>query len=225
MEIPNMRGFTLSVGLLLILASFYVINAGPQVLAPVAELAGLVTHSVSVTPVIPSTLLTVPASNYSYLTADLKDTIKTTGTLQVEGGSGIGFYVMNAGNFSDWRQGYPSAIVLSKLNAIEYNFTFTPPTAGTYYFVFSNQDPVHKNVVFTLSTMEDIMLPHPLVQYAGYEMLLIGVLLSIFAVRTGKRKPKPPSESRVETESRCKFCGERIVSGEAFCPRCGKSQA
>ena len=218
-----MRGLTLTVGLLLILASFYVVNEGAQVLAPVAELAGLVTHSVSVTPVIPSTLLTVSASNYAYLTADLKDGIKTTGTFQVEGGSEIGFYIMNAGNFSEWRQGHPSVIALSKLNAINYNFTFIPNGAGTYYFVFSNQDPIHKNVVFTLSTVEDVILPHPLVQYAGYEMLLIGALLSIFAVRTGKRKPKPSRESR-DAESRCKFCGGRIGSGEAFCSRCGKSQ-
>ena len=224
-----MRPLALGVGILLILASFYIINAGPHALEPVAELAGLATHTVSVTPVIPSTLLTVPASNYSYLTADLKDAIKASGTLQVEGGSEIGFFIMNAGNFSEWRQGNPSVIVLSKLNAIDYPFNFTTNGSGTYYFVFSNQDPVRKNVVFTLSTMEEVALPNPLVQYAGYETLLIGVLLSIFAVRTGKKKAKPPRESGEKAgekaESRCKFCGERIGAAESFCSRCGKSQA
>ena len=214
-----MRVVALSVGLLLILASFYVINEGSHILTPVAELAGLVTHSVSVSPVIPSTLLTIPASNYAYLTADLK-AIKTTGRVQVEGGSEIGFYIMNAGNYSEWRQSHPSAIILSNLDAINYNFTFIPNGADTYYFVFSNEDPVRKNVVFTLSQVEDVMSPHPLVQYAGYEMLLVGILLSIFAVRTGKRKLKRARE----TELKCKFCGERMGPEEVFCSRCGKSK-
>lgn len=218
-----MRKLTLTAGLLLILAAFYVINLGPQVFAPVAELSGLVTYSVSVTQIIPPTLLTVSASNYAYLTADLRDRIKSTGALQVEGGSEIGFYVMNAGNFSEWHQGYPSVIALAKLDAINYNFTFIPNGGGTYYFVFNNQDPIRKNVLFTLSTVETVILPHPLVEYAGFEMLIIGGLLLILGIRTGKRKVKPPRESR-DAESRCKFCGETVASGGAFCSKCGKSQ-
>jgi len=218
-----MRRLALCVGLLLILASFYVIKEVPQVLVPVAEFAGLVTHSVSVTQVIQSTLVAVPASDYAYLTADLKDGIKTTGTVQVQGESEVGFYIMNAGNFSEWRQGSPSVIVVSKLNAVNYNFTFVPNGTGAYYFVFSNQDPIRKNVVFTVSTIEDVMLLNPLVQYAGYEMLLIGILLSIFAVRTGKRKPKRPRDMK-QKELRCKYCGQRMATAEVFCSKCGKSQ-
>ena len=218
-----MRWLMLIIGLLIIGAGLYVGNQGTQILIPVAQVTGLVSQGVSVTPVISSTLLSVPASNYTYSTANLKENIRTTGLLQVEGGSEIGFYVMNEGNFSQWSHGYPSVTSVAKPDAINYNFTFAPDVSGAYYFVFSNQDPVHKNVLFTLKTVESTTIPSPFIQYADFEMLILGVLLTIVAVKTGKKPPKYRSEEDVALK--CKFCGKKLMTGEMFCSKCGRSQS
>ena len=217
-----MRRFTLTFGLLIILAGLYLASQGTQILTPLAQVTGLVSRGVSVTPIISSTLLSVPASNYTYLTADLRKNVQTTGLLQVEGGSEIGFYIMNAGNFSDWRHGYSSMTALAKPDAINYNFTFVSDGSGVYYFVFSNQDPSHKNVLFTLNTVENTTIPTPLIQYADFEMLTIGVLFTIIGIKTGKKSARRSSMD--DDATKCKFCGKRLATGEMFCPKCGRSQ-
>jgi hypothetical protein len=217
----------LGIGLLIIGAGLYVGNQGTQILFPVAQVTGLMSQGVSITPIISSTLLSVPASNYTYLTTNLKENIRTSGLLQVEGGSEIGFYVMNEGNFSAWSHGYPSVTNLAKPDAINYNFTFVPDVSEVYYFVFSNQDPVHKNVLFTLKTVESTTIPSPFIQYADFEMLMLGVLLTIVAVKTGKKHPKyqEPKDESNERVVNCKFCGEELMAGELFCSKCGRSQS
>jgi len=219
-----MRRLTLTVGLLLILAGFYILNQGAQVLYPFATLAGLISNSQSQTTIVPTTLLPIPPSNYTYLAADLTGT-RTTGLLQVESGNPIGFYIMNEGNFSAWRHGRPSVVSLARPSAVNYNFTFIPLTSGTYYFVFNNPDPARKNVLFTLSTFETVMVVSPLLQFAGYEAIIIGVALSILAVKTGKRRIRETKVSEIADHSfRCKYCGERIAGGD-FCSKCGRSQS
>jgi hypothetical protein len=150
------------------------------------------------------------------LGVDLRSGVQATGKLQVESGSEIGFYVMNVNNFSEWRRGRPAVIELARPDAINYNFTFIPHNNGRYYFVFNNQDPSRKNVVFTLSAVESVALLSPFIQYAGYEVLMIGILLSVLAIKTGRR-PEPDV-------SKCKFCGKRIDS-DNFCSNCGRSQS
>ena len=191
-------------------------------LTPVAHVTGLVSRGVSVTSIMSSTLLSVPVSNYTYLTADLRGNIQTTGMLQVEGGSEIGFYIMNAGNFSEWRHGYPSMTALAKPDAINYNFTFVPNGSGVYYFIFSNQDPSHKNVLFTLNIVENTEIPSPFIQYADFEMLIIGILFTIIGIKTGKKSAR--RSSMEDDAAKCKFCGKRLATGEMFCPKCGRSQ-
>ena len=92
-----MRRLTLTVGLLILLGGVYVAMQGTQILIPIAQVTGFVSRGVSVPPIMSSTLLSVPGSNYTYLTADLKENVQVTGILQVEGGGEIGFYVMNEG--------------------------------------------------------------------------------------------------------------------------------
>ena len=218
-----MRWLMLGIGLLIISAGLYVGNQGTQILIPVAKVTGLVTQGVSINSVILTTLLPVPASNYTYLAANLKGNTQTTGLLQVEGGGEIGFYVMNEENFSTWSRGQPTVISLAKPDAVNYNFTFTPEVSEVYYFVFSNQDPVHKNVLFTLKTVESTTIPSPFIEYANFEMLVLGVLLTIIAVKTGKKPPKYKAED--ESAVNCKFCGKKLKTGETFCSKCGRSQA
>ncbi len=207
-------------------------NQGAQILYPLAGVAGLIFNAQSQMVIVPSTLLTVAPSNYTYLTVELKQGARTTGKLQIEGGGEIGFYIMNGGNFSQWRHNRPTVIELAQPNAINYNFTFVPRDNGTYYLVFSNQDPTRKNVVFTLSTVETVAVPSPFIQYAGYEALMIGLLLSIVAVKTGKKKPKrtkilEPTKimepTKVLDDVKCKFCGARKELAETFCSKCGRS--
>lgn len=219
-----MRRFTFIVGLLFILAGLYVLNQGVHVLYPFAGVTGLISNSHSQVTILPSTLLSVPPSNYTYLVVELKNGVRTTGQLQVEGGSQIGFYVMNEGNFSAWRQGRPGVVSLARPSAITYNFTFTPSNSGTYYFLLNNPDPVRKNVILTLSTFEPVVIVSPLLRYAGYLAMLVGILLLILAVKTGRKRIKRAKvPETVNPKSKCKYCGERITAGE-FCSKCGRSQ-
>jgi len=219
-----LRRLVFCIGLLMILGGLYISTQGVQILTPVAEITGLVSHQVSVTPIVASTLLSVPATNYSFISADLMNGLTATGSLQVEGGSEIGFYIMNANDFSEWKRGSVSTIVLGKPDAINYNFTFVPQETGLYYFVFSNQDPSHKNVIFNLSVLENVTVLSPLIQYADYELLIVGVFLSILGIKTGKRKPKIHEVRRENSSLRCRFCGEGLETGKTFCSKCGRSQ-
>ena len=174
-----------------------------------------------------STLLSVPGSDYTYLTVNLRENVETNGMLQVEGGSQVGFYIMNSGNFTQWRHGNPSTIALAKPDAIIYNFTFVPEGSGVYYFVFSNQDAGHKNVIFTLNTVTNTTTPSPLIKYADLELIIIGILLTIIGVKTGK-KSRSWTETRSSPDNKaakCKFCGKALTTDEMFCPKCGRSQS
>ena len=219
-----MRRLTFTAGLLLILASVYVLNQGVHVLYPFASVTGLISSSQSQVTILPSTLQSVPPLNYTYLAVELKNGMRTTGLLQVEGGSQIGFYIMNEGNFSAWRQGRPSVVSLARPSAINYNFTFIPSNSAIYYFLFNNPDPFRKNVIFTLSKFETVAIVNPLLQYAGYIAMLMGIVLSILAIKTGRKKIREEKVSEtVDHSSKCKYCGEKVTA-RGFCSKCGRSQ-
>ena len=222
-----MRWRVLILGLLIIVAGMYVFNQGPQILTPVAEVTGQISAGVLVTPIVSSTLLSVPGSNYTYLTANLRRSVMVNGLVQVEGGSQIGFYVMNSGNFTQWRGGNPSTIALANPALGSYNFTFVPDVDGPYYFVFSNQDAGHKNVIFSLNAVTFTRTPSPFIQYAAFELILVGILFAVIGINTGKKKSKSWKEAATVTEeklAKCKFCGKALATGELFCPHCGRSQ-
>ena len=221
-----MRWRVLSLGLLIIVAGLYVFRQGTQILTPIAEVTGQMSGGVSVTPVVLSTLLSVPASNYTYVMADLRGNVKTNGLIQVEGGSEVGFYVMDSGNFTQWRLGNPTTITLAEPDVTNYNFTFVPSVDGAYYFVFSNQDATHKNVIFSLNAITYTATPSPFIQYAAFELILVGVLFVIVGINTGKKSKswKEESATTVSKSDKCKFCGKPLTTDEAFCPYCGRSQ-
>jgi hypothetical protein len=224
-----LRRLTLTIGLLVIVAGLYLVNYGTGILTPVAEVTGQMSEGVSVTPVLSSTLLSVPASNYTYVTANLGGGVKTNGMVQVEGESQVGFYIMNEGNFTQWRFGNPCTVALARPDVTSYNFTFTPVESGVYYFVFSNQDAGHKNIIFTLNTVTYTMAPSPIIQYADFELIILGVLLTIIGIKTGKKarswKEHAVAASTEDKATKCKFCGKELATGELFCPKCGRSQS
>lgn len=140
------------------------------------------------------------------------------GTVQVEDAREIGFYVMDEGNFSEWSAGHPANILLAKPLAISYNFTFIPSVSGTYFFVFDNQDRDGRVIVFNLNSVQDVSVLNPLVQYLSYELLLIGILMVTFGIKTGGRR------SQESVAAKCRFCGAKIETGQTFCTKCNRSQ-
>lgn len=190
-------------------------------LVPFAGVFGLTSRSQTETPILPPTILSVPASNYTYLSTFLNGNTEVKGAVEVTGGREIAFYVMDAGNFSQWRSGRPSTIILVRPAAVTYNFTFASITDGTYYFVFDNQDTTRHDVVFSLSAVKNAIILNPIVELAGYETLALGILLFLIGVRRG-RNTKPTRE-RIPGW-KCKFCGAENTSKLTFCGNCGRSQ-
>lgn len=220
-----MRRFVLTVGLLFVLIGVFVVNQGPQFLTPLAESFGLVSDVQTVTTIIGPTLLSVAPSNYTFLMADLTTGVQTKGMLMVGDGKEVAFYVMNEGNFSQWRIGHPSTVALARPFVVSYNFTFTPIVGGTYFFIFDNQDTSRHVVIFSLSIVQTHSVLNPVAEYAGYGILAIGILLAILGVKTGGKK-KPPEQPKARTKIgwSCKFCGAENSSDQAFCSKCGRSQ-
>lgn len=216
-----MRRKTLTLGVLLLLTAIFILQQGAQVLAPIAGIAGLSTQYAQATVILPPTLYSVPASNFTFASEHLTAGEQFTGSLNVAGARQVGFYVMNEGNFSLWRAGHPAALLLAQPLAISYNFTITPPTSGTYYFVFDNEDNSSHIVIFNLSSIQNIVVLNPLLQYAGFELVVLGAVLCFFGLRGGKRKPKAKSEPGWK----CRFCGAKNpTEDKTFCAKCGRAQ-
>jgi len=227
-----MRRRTLTLGVILILIAVFVLEQGVQVFAPIADIAGLSTHYTRESMILPPTLYSVPGANYGFASEDLAGGGHFVGALQVTGGHEVGFYIMNEGNFSLWRAGRPASLVLAEPMAVSYNFTLSPTTSGTYYFVFDNQDSSPNVVIFSLSSVQDVTVLNPLVQYGGFELLLLGVVLSFLGLRGGKRKvkekPVPAKADSTPVQGSgwvCKFCGARNSAiDRMFCSKCGRAQ-
>jgi hypothetical protein len=169
------------------------------------------------------TLYSIPASSNYSVSEDLSSGSQLIGSLQVAEGREVAFYAMNKGNFSLWRTGRPSVPVLVKPTAVSYNFTLSPSVTGTYYFVFDNQDNSPRTVIFSLSSVQSVTVLNPLLQYANFELLLVGVALSYLGLKGGKKKAKPSSV--VESGWKCKFCGALNDEERMFCVKCDRSQS
>ena len=221
-----MRRRTLTLGLLLILVAILVLDEGAQIFTPLAAAAGLTNQYTKETVILPPTLYSVPAANYSFTLAALRGGRQYVGSLEVAGGRQLGFYVMDAGNFSLWRAGRPASLVVANPNAVSYNFTLPPSLSGTYYFVFDNQENSQLEVVFGLSSAQSITVLNPLIAYIGYEVLLVGVILTIFGLRGGGSKAEQkPAAHETKAVWRCRFCGAtNPVDEPTFCAKCGRAK-
>ena len=218
-----MRRKALTLGVLLILMAIFVLEEGPQVFAPVADIAGLSAHYTEESVILPPTLYSVPAANYSFASEDLRGGGQLVGSLEVGAGGQVAFYVMDEGNFSLWRAGRPASVVLAKPLVVSYNFTFSPTSSGAYYFVFANQGISSLQVIFSLSSVQDIVVLSPFVQYAGFELFLLGAVLTFFGLRGGGRKVEAKRAS--DSGWKCKFCGAgNVKEDRTFCDKCGRAQ-
>lgn len=212
----------LIIGILLMVAGFFLLTQGAQILTPIAEVTGLAPQVQTERPILAPTVLTVPASNYAFLPANLAGGVTVKGSLQVSNGQEVALYVMNEGNFTAWQTKHTGQVLLAKPMAISYNFTITPTTTGTYYFIFDNQDTTRHVVVLSISVLENTYVLNPLIENAGFELFAVGILFFAIGARIGKRKPKPDESS--ESGVRCRFCGAKIAMGETFCAKCGRAQ-
>ena len=218
------RRTVLTIGLLLVLVGLFILDQGPTVLGPFAESVGLATRVPIQRTIIASTLLPVPPGNYSFLRVDLQSHVHAAGSLQVADGREIAFYVMDEGNFSNWRAGRLTTIILAMPLTSSYNFNFTSTSEGSYYFVFDNHDTSRRVVIFSLSSIEQTVVLAPAITYAGPEALLLAALLIILGIKTGKKKPKPEPEKREAMGWKCEFCGAENTAAEVFCKNCGRSR-
>jgi len=221
MIVRTTRKKILTVGLLLLLAGVFTLEQGPQFLSPIAQTLGLASHYQTEIPILPPTLIAVPPTNYTSLPADLTGGIQVDGALEVSGGHEVAFYVMDQGNFSKWRAGEPSAIILARPTIISSNFTFTPATSSTYYFVFDNQDTARRVIIFSLNTLKSVTLLNPIIEFASYEILLVGIILCLFGIKSGR---KHAAISGKTGRWKCKFCGAKNTRDRTFCEKCGRSQ-
>jgi hypothetical protein len=224
-----MRRKTVTVGVLLILGAILLFQQGAQILTPLADISGLSSHYTEETVILPPTLYSISASSNSSVSEDLPSGSQIIGSLQVAEGRDVAFYVMDAGNFSLWSTRRPSATVLAEPTAVSYNFTMSPNAAGTYYFVFDNQNNSPRTVIFSLSSVQTVTVLNPLVQYANFEILLVGLVLSYLGLKGGKSKPEPsPVVKKTRTSApswKCKFCGALNEEKRVFCVKCGRSQS
>ena len=211
----------LTVGLLLLLAGVFTFEQGPLFLSPIAQTLGLASHYQTQVPILPTTLIAVPPTNYTSFPADLKGGTQVEGALEVAGGHEIAFYVMDQGNFTQWRARQPSAVILARPTVISSNFTFTPTTSSTYYFVFDNLDTVGQVVIFSLNTVENVSFLNPIIEFAAYEILLVGIILCLLGIKTGQKHPAISSQT---DRWKCKFCGAKNTRDLTFCQKCGRSQ-
>jgi len=216
-----MRRRALTLGLLLILVAMFLLQQGPALLTSAADLAGLSTHYTRENSVLPPTLYSVPAENYTFISADLTGGSELSGSLQVADDRQVAFYVMNEGNFSLWRDGRPASLAAANLMATTYNFTFSPPSSGAYYFVFDNQDNSPVTVIFGVGTIQSVTVLSPFVEYAWLELLVIGLLLALLGARGGGRK----KEARRGSGWKCKFCGAKNLGETTFCAKCGRARS
>jgi len=187
MIVRTTRRKILTIGLLLLLTGVFTLEQGPLFLSPIAQTLGLASQYQTEVPILPPTLIAVPPTNYTSLPADLRGGIQVDGALEVAGGHEVAFYVMDQGNFSKWRAEEPSAIILARPTIISSNFTFTPATSSTYYFVFDNQDTARRVIIFRLNTVENTTLLNPILEFAGYEILLVGIILCLLGIKSGQK--------------------------------------
>ncbi len=209
----------LTISILLVLVGIFVLDRGPQILNPITGNLGLAARYQTETPILPQTLLSVAPSNYNNLSASLRSNVPVKGLVEVAGGREIAFYVMNEGNFSQWRMGRPSAVILVKPTTAYYNFTFIPRADATYYFIFDNQDSSRRSVIFSLSELRTATALSPVAQYAGYEILATGIILLLLAVKTGRKLKAIEGPKWI-----CKFCGAKNIGEQTYCEKCGRSQ-
>jgi hypothetical protein len=211
-----------------------VLYLSPPALSSFSSGTGITSSSITASKTL---YFTVKPGNYS----DLPVALSSQNNLVVNFESqpaGVGFLLMNQGNFTKFSSGNGSTggvqiYNVSRLDVSNYSFSFSPNTLGSqnYHLVFKSlagrnvtTDIVLSFKITTQSSAFDV-------SYVQIAVLLISLILLGFGVFGGGRRrggrtkvlATPTSTFGKETAS-CKFCGASISTGSVFCPTCQRSQ-
>ena len=95
--------------------------------------------------------------------------------------SDIQFSIFDADNYQIWNAGGQASSLFSTDGQGQFNYTFTTPKGGLYYFVFDNRASLYKKyVVFSLSYNEVITSQEPdtRIPYLAWALVAIGGLVA-----------------------------------------------
>jgi hypothetical protein len=236
-----MRKYMLMAGIVFLLIGIFVMDQGTQVLTPLASETGLTSHTIDRRVLYAETVLAVGPESQRSVEIQVDSGAQVAGSFQVGAGRQMDFYVMKASDYSNWNADRPAAVVFFKLDASSCKFNFTLVTAGSYYFVFENQENVRGTVVFQVDTMTDVFTINPVVEYIPFALLALGILFLGLGVTGGQKKPQPmkpgaksvvarptapvPTVNPLPTVGwKCKFCGSGNPIKDQFCKTCGRSK-
>jgi len=93
----------------------------------------------------------------------------------------IKFSVFDADNYAIWNTGGQANALFSTDGQAQFNYTFTTPKSGLYYFVFDNRASLFKKyVVLSLAYDEAITSQEPdtRVPYVAWALILMGSVIT-----------------------------------------------
>jgi emp24/gp25L/p24 family/GOLD len=116
----------------------------------------------------------------------LPESVSVIGSINVEEApsnqsTDIRFSVFDADNYAIWSTGGQANALFSTDGQGQFNYTFTTPKSGLYYFVFDNRASLFKKyVVFSLAYDEAITSQEPdtRVPYVAWALILMGGVIS-----------------------------------------------
>ena len=229
-----MRKTALALGLVLLLLGLFLMDQSTQVLTPLAAALGQTSHVKTQSVLIAPTLLAVGPENHTWIpTRSDSSNVQVAGSFQVGTGREMNFYVMNESSFHEWRAGRPATVILAVFSTGLYKFNLTLGSVGSYYFIFENQENVRSTVIFQLNIVNDAVITNPAIEYLPLALISVGVLLFVWGVTSGRKKPPPvePAEATIARPVKpvvagwkCTFCGTDNAVAEKFCKNCGRSR-
>ncbi|MGO9645564.1 MAG: hypothetical protein ACLPY5_12550 [Candidatus Bathyarchaeia archaeon] len=95
--------------------------------------------------------------------------------------SNIQLSIFDADNYQIWSSGGQANSLYSTDGQGQFNYTFTTPKSGLYYFVFDNRASLYKKyVVFSLSYNEVITSQEPdtRIPYLAWAFIIVGGLVA-----------------------------------------------
>jgi len=97
----------------------------------------------------------------------------------------IQFSIFDADNYQIWSSGGQANSLFSTDGQGQFNYTFTTPKSGLYYFVFDNRASLYKKyIVFSLSYNELITSQEPdtRIPYLAWAFIIVGGLVAAVAL-------------------------------------------
>lgn len=225
-ELLFLKRVLVLVGVMILIIGGYLLYS-PAAYGSVASFSGLYGSKITYDQ---NSALEVRSSNYSFVSIALTPRDNLTARIQADS-PGVNFLLMNAGNFSEFRQsgsGTYSVYPQSNLSLRDYSFNFVPTAPNqTYYLVFT---PVSPNTTTTVLAHLTVLTNTSVSgsEYVPILIIVIGLALLGIGLNVGKKKPEAKvvkvAPTRPQVQTTCKFCNATLNPSSSYCPSCGKSQ-